>query len=501
VIAGRAWRAVIAGGALIVAACGIQATLTQTSAQAASKRHRPRHVKVSKVPGADWPTFDYNAQRTGVGPSRTGITAANLGRLRLRVVELNGTVDSAPIELHAVSVRGRRRDVTVVTTTYGRTIAIDPGTGQRLWEFTPGDIGAYAGSYQVTTTSPVADPDRRYVYAASPDGLIHKLAVATGHEVRGGHWPARITFDPTHEKMDSALNISGGWVVATTGGYIGDAPSYQGHVVLINRGSGAIAHVFNTLCSNRRSLIDPPSSCPASDSAIWSREGTVIEPRSRRILIATGNAPFNGSTDWGDSVLELSADAARLLHNWTPRDQARLNASDTDLGSTAPALLPGGLIVQGGKAGVLSLIDLNALGGPSGRLGGELQHIATPGSNEVLTAPVVWGHGGRTYVIVADDSGTAAYVLQGRRLSVRWQNGTGGTSPVLAGGLLYVYDESGRALDVYAPATGRRLASLAAQSGHWNSPIVAGGRIILPVGSYHDHSSHGTLLIYHLPGR
>jgi hypothetical protein len=290
-------------------------------------------------------------------------------------------------------------------------------------------------------------------------------------------------------------------VVAVTGGYIGDAPPYQGHVALISRLSGAVTHVFNTLCSNVTRLIDPPRSCRASDSAIWSREGTVIEPGSRRILLATGNGPFNGSTNWGDSVLALSSDAGRLLHNWTPRNQAQLEASDTDLGSTAPALLPGGLIVQGGKAGVLSLVDLNALGGPGRHLGGELQNISSPGSGEVFTAPVVWRHRGQTYLFVSNDAGTAAYVLQGRRLHVHWQNRAAGTSPVLAGGLLYVYDENGGALNIYLPASGRRVASLPAQSGHWNSPIVAGGRIILPVGSYHSQATRGTLLIYHLPGR
>jgi hypothetical protein len=489
-------RALLAGGVLALAGCGTQASVRQPSAGDFSVA-AARHVNVAKAPGADWPTFDFNAWRSGVGPARTGINSGNLRRLRVRVVHLNGTVDSAPIELHAVLVRGRRRDVTVVTTTYGRTIAIDPGTGARLWEFSPGDVRAYEGSRFVTTATPVADPDRRFVYAASPDGFIHKLAVGSGREVRGGRWPARITLDPHHEKSASALNINGGSVVAVTGGYIGDAPPYQGHVVLISRATGAVTHVFNTLCSNRHFLI-APSSCRASDSAIWAREGAVIEPRSRRILIATGNAPFNGSTNWGDSVLELSSNAGRVLRNWTPRNQAQLNAGDTDVGSTAPALLPGGLIVQGGKAGVLSLVDLKALGGAGRHTGGELQDIATPGSDQVLTAPVVWGHRGQTYVFVADDSGTAAYVLQGRRLRVRWRNGTSGTSPVLAGGLLYVFDENGGSLDVYAPATGRRLASLPAQSGHWNSPIVAGGRIILPVGSYHSQSTQGALLIYHL---
>src|SRR5262249_32275456 len=159
---------------------------------------------------------------------------------------------------------------------YGKTIAFDPRSGRRLWEFTPPDIRAYVGSPQITTTTPVADPDRRFIYAASPDGLIRKLQVATGRQVRSAHWPARVTFDATHENLAAALNLLGNSVVATTGGYIGDAPPYQGHVVLIDRASGRITGVWNSLCSNRHHLIDPPASCPASDSAIWARAGAVI---------------------------------------------------------------------------------------------------------------------------------------------------------------------------------------------------------------------------------
>ena len=481
--------------AVLTAACGSETIKP-------AKPTRADLAAAARAPSGDWTQFDYDAQRTGVGPGATGINAGNLRLLRERVVHLDGTVDSAPIELHAIDVGGTRRDVIVVTTTYGHTVAIEAQTGRTLWEFTPSDIGRYAGSYQVTTATPIADPDDRYVYAAAPDGLIHKLVLATGADVHNGHWPARVTYDATHEKIASPLNISGRWLVVVTGGYLGDAPPYQGHVVLIDRSSGAVAHVFNTLCSNRHYLIDP-STCSASDSAIWARAGAVIEPGSGRILVATGNAPFNGSTNWGDSVLELSPDATRVLHNWTPRNQAQLDANDTDLGSTAPALLGDGLAVQGGKAGVLSLLDLSRLVGPGPRTGGELQDTATPGSDQMLTAPAVWRHQGRTYVIGADGSGTTGYVLvpgARPRLRVAWSNGTAGTSPVIAGGLLYVFDPGG-ALNVYWPGTGGRLGSLPAASGHWNSPIVVGGRIVLPVGNYQAHSDHGTLLIYHLPGR
>ena len=136
--------------------------------------------------------------------------------------------------------------------------------------------------------------------------------------------------------------------------------------------------------------------------------------------------------------------------------------------------------------------------------GGEVEDVSSPGGGEVFTAHAVWSSGRRVYVFVADDSGTAAYVLNmGRRprLVRVWQNGSGGTSPVLAGGLLYVYDEQGGSLNIYNPVSGSRLRSLDAAGGHWNSPIAVGGRVILPTGNANAHSSGGRIFVYHLPGR
>ena len=467
-------------------------------------------ASAAQAAGADWPTFDFNAQRSGVGPTRTGITAGNLGQLQLRVVTIDGIADSSAIELHAVPVGGRARDVIVVTTSYGKTIAIDPGTGARLWEFVPSGVNSAPGNPQVTTASPVADPDRRFVYAASPNGVVHKLSVVAGRQV----WSRRVTFDPRHEKLASALNVSGRYLVVVTGGYIGDIPPYDGHVVTINRSNGRVAHVWNSECSNRHRLIQA-SSCSVTntngDNAIWGRGGAVIEPGSRRILVATGNGPFNGRDNWGDSVLELSPDAGRLLHNWTPTNQRQLDANDTDLGSASPALLPTyaglRLAVQGGKDGLLHLLNLGRLNGTRGgagpRLGGQLSQTGAPGGGQVLTAPAVLGDQGKILVFVGDDSGTSAYRLVGGRhprLQVVWQSGAPSTSPVVAGGLLYDYDEVNGRLIVRDPVSGVALRTLPVAQGHWNSPIVAGGCIILPTGSYHDSSSTSRLEIYHLPG-
>src|SRR5439155_21191697 len=175
----------------------------------------------------------------------TGITAANVASLERQQVAIDGTVDASAIYLHGARVQGRTVDVFFVTTTYGKTLAIDAAGGTVLWEYTPPDYNTWVRSYRVTTATPVADPDRAFVYAASPDGKVQKLAVADGHAV----WSTAITRLPRREKLASPLNYFAGHVIATTGGYIGDASPYQGHVAVLDAASGKLLHVWNSLCS------------------------------------------------------------------------------------------------------------------------------------------------------------------------------------------------------------------------------------------------------------
>jgi PQQ-like domain len=448
--------------------------------------------KAATTSAQDWTRFGWDARRSDDNPNQTGITAANVGSLRRQQVRLPGTVDSSAIYLHAVTIRGATHDAFFVTTTYGITLAIDAATGSILWRWTPPRYSSWAGSAQITTATPVADPSREWIYAASPDGRVQKLTVAGGHAV----WRRSITKLPSREKIAASLNFAGGNVIATTGGYIGDAPPYQGHVAVISARRGRLLHVWNSLCSNRHGLL-VPSRCRASDSAIWGRAGAVVVPRSGNLLVATGNAPWNGHTDWGDAVLVLSP-KAKLIGNYTPTNTQELNASDADLGSTSPVYLTPKLIAQGGKDGKIRLLSLVRLRGVAPHQGHELQIVSTPSGSDLFTAPAVWRNGKRVWLIAADGGATEAWSLHRGRLHSVWRSEDAGTSPVIAGGLLWVYDPGG-GLRVYRPANGRLVATLSAGGGHWNSPIVTDGRVALPEGDANDHATSGVLDIWHLP--
>jgi outer membrane protein assembly factor BamB len=450
--------------------------------------------------GGDWSRFGYNAARSDAGPERTGITAENVRRLVLRRVDLDGTVDSSPVYLRAALVLGRRRGVFIVTTTYGKVVAVDANSGRSLWQFVPPHLASWEGTYRITTSSPVVDPGGQFVYSAAPDGFVYKLRVETGLPVHSASWPALITKNPSSEKISSPLNIAGNFVLAATASF-DDGGNYQGHVVVIDRRSGRLVRVWNALCGLTRSLLSP-NSCKWAGAGIWARAGVVVQPRTHDLIVATGNGVWDGHSAWSNSVVILSPNASRVVGSWTPADWLKLAAQDLDVGSTAPALLTDSLVAQGGKDGRLRLLDLRLLERkPRARIIGQELQTVTPGGGLYAT-PAVWRNKHTTWLFVTSTSAITGYSLARDRLVLRWQEPvpgpTLGTSPVVAGGLLYMNDVGASALDVYQPATGKLLARLPADPGHWSSPIVTDGRIALGEGDANAQGTTGVLEIYSL---
>ena len=444
-------------------------------------------------PSADWPEVGYDATGSDASSTATGITAANVTSLVRHQIPVDGAVDASAIYLRGVTVNGAKHDVAFVTTAYGKTLAIDADQGKVLWEFTPPQYDSWADTRQITNSTPAADPDRANVYAAAPDGTVKKLSIADGKVV----WSTPVTQSPLREKMDSPLKVFRGHVIAVTGGYIGDRTPYQGHVAILDARSGAVQHVWNSLCSDRPGLIDP-SSCSGQRSAIWGRTGAIIDPATGNIFVATGNGTYDGKTNWGDAVIELNPDATSMLGNYTPENNAELDQRDLDVGSTSPVWLDGKVIAQGGKDGLIRLIDIKRMSGADPHAGGELQSVPTPSGQRLLSSLAVMHSGSNTWLFGADNGGTAAWSYADGKLTQMWKNTTGGTSPIVAGGLLYVYNPGG-ALNVYNPADGKQLTSLPCGAGHWNMPIVSDGRVILPEGNANRPGPNGVIDIWTLP--
>jgi hypothetical protein len=262
--------------------------------------------------------------------------------------------------------------------------------------------------------------------------------------------------------------------------------------------------------------------CSQVQSAVWARAGVVYDPDTNEIYFVTGNGTFDpGSFAWGDSVLALNPDGTgstttvgNPLDSYTPANYQQLTASDTDLGSTAPAILPvpsssafAHVAVQGGKDGDLRLLNLDNLsgqGGP-GHTSGEIGIIPLPSTilAAILNQPAVWTNpaDATTWVFVNNNLGLAGFRLTVSGsgtpgLQTLWSTaltarGSVGSSPLVANGVLF--DARNNLIEARDPVSGRQLwQDTSIGAIHWEHPVVANGMLYIT-----DES--GQLTAYGLP--
>ena len=460
----------------------------------------------------DWLQFNGDPSHSGSNSLEHILSPVSVNGLQqLFQVSLPAVADGAPVYLSNVTTASGQHNLLFVTTRTGGLEALDASTGAQIW-WKPSTALACkinnGSSDCYTTSSPAIDPNRQYVYSYGLDGYVHKYAVGDGTQVLTGGWPELTSRKVYDEKGSPALSLATAkngtsYLYMANGGYPGDAGNYQGHITTINLSDGS-QKVFNALCSNLTvhfvdSRATSGTDCfPQTQTAIWARPGVVYNPANDEIYMSTGNGDFTpGQFDWGETVFALHPDGSGAgngnpLDSYTPTNFLSLSNSDTDLGSTAPALLPVNpgkyphLAVQGGKDSVLRLLNLDNLSrqGQVGKTGGEVFTISNPVGGEILTQPAVWYNpaDGGVWVFVANDSGLAAlqFVLDGSgnpSLVSRWTAGAG-TSPIVANGVLY-YARSGL-VSALNPATGSVLwSSNQVGSIHWQSPVVINGILYL----------------------
>jgi hypothetical protein len=405
----------------------------------------------------DWTTYHRDAARTGVAPASPAAGALSPAWRR----HLDGAVYGQPLVVGGLVIAATEGD-----TVYG----LDRATGQVRWHVhlgTPVSLSALpCGDIDPLgiTGTPVYDPATRLVYAvAEVTGFHHVLAAIT---VPGG----KLVFkrdvptadgQPRYDQQRAALALDRGRIYVAFGGLDGDCGPYQGSI------SGVPASGQGPIVSYK-----VPT---AREAGMWAAGGPVVGPDGT-IYVSAGNGaatapPFDGS----DSVTALTP-ALRRTGIFAPATWARDNASDADLGSTAPGLLGSGTILADGKSGTGYLLNAHRLTGVG---------------SQVTQAPVCAAFGGMatrgTIVYVPCISGGMAAVdTSGSKLRVLWRGPAGAQgSPVLGGGAVWVPDWSAGVLYQLDPGSGhvRHKIGLGSALPHFASPSLSGSLAL--IGTMH----------------
>ena len=273
---------------------------------------------------------------------------------------------------------------------------------QRLWavsisngvpRLAPTVIGDTIAPSGLTTTGP-------YTYVSGPiiNGSGNNNPYNSGGQVvpptypdtdgwtaaPGGATGYVLAFNAIEQMQRTAMSLINGTVYLGFASHGDDGP-YYGWVLGYNATTLTLNAAFNTAPNYE------PSSVVGSSQPFWNlggiwMSGSNISTDGTNLYVVTGNGAFNGTPsnfdtngfpidkDYGDSVIKLTPDAStvsaqngngwglKVADYFTPSNQLQLNNLDLDLGSGGATLLPGNLLMVGGKESRIYLLNENNLG-------------------------------------------------------------------------------------------------------------------------------------------
>ncbi len=501
-------------------------------------------------------TWRYDNSRTGQNTLETQLTPANVtvskfGKLSSYI--LDGYVYAQPLYIAALGIGGAKHNVVFVATEHDSVYALDADTNHLLWQASLLDTahGASAGATTVPsadvgtsdivpeigiTGTPVIDPatNTLYVVAKSKENgqylqRLHALDITTGNErssspvainasVPGtgdGSSGAQVAFLPKLGLERVGLLFLNGHVYFAMASH-GDNGPYHGWIFAYDAQTLQQTGVYNT-------------SPNGSENGVWESgaglAADLVNPYGR-LFFANGNGtfdaklPYTNNMSFGDGVvrLDLSNGGTQVSDAWVPYNYSTLNASDVDQGSGGTLLLPDQAgthpheLIQGGKNGVLEVLDRDNLGGFNAQSNNVVQEL--PNQGGVYSTPAYWN--GNIYLWAKNDV-LKQFTLSGGRLSTspvksaQQSSGFPGASPVVSSNgtangivwalktdgypqgnpsVLYAFDASDVSKLLYSSAQNSARDS-AAPAVKFTVPMVMNGKVY--VGAQKELDVYGEL--------
>ncbi|MDP9007332.1 MAG: chitobiase/beta-hexosaminidase C-terminal domain-containing protein [Pseudomonadota bacterium] len=337
-------------------------------------------------------TYHNDNARTAQNTLETTLTPLNVNSNqfgKLFTVAVDGNVYAEPLYVSNVNIRGGTHNVVYVATGHDSVYAIDGDSGTVYWQINLIPAGqtpvVNTPAFSCTdlipevgiTGTPVIDINTGTLYVVALSQLngtvfqfLHAIDIQSSAEKFGGPVLIQasapgtaedgngttVKFIPSRERQRAALLLTEGHVVIAWASYC-DIDPWHGWVMSYSARTLAQEAVFNPSANGNR-------------NGVWMSGGGAAADANGNIFIVTGNGTWNGTTDFGDSIVKLgppNSGAFPVLDYFTPYNQATLSNEDNDVASGGLVLLPTlpsgkQLLTQMGKEGKIFVVDQNNMG-------------------------------------------------------------------------------------------------------------------------------------------
>jgi outer membrane protein assembly factor BamB len=345
-------------------------------------------------PGAatpDWPSYNYDRERTGWNRGETTLSPKTVGKMRLlwstqlttAAHALVLSTLTAPVVAAGVATPGGAKDLVFSIGMDDVLSAVDAANGKIVWQKSfPNTLKALRpASISCSNTeqaTPTIDKARGAIYFTTSDGKLRGAHLSDGGEA----------LTPTDMvqpfSRNWSLNLIDNVVYTTTArgcGGSAEQPVEFGTVAAMDVSDPAHPALSRFYTGKGR---------PAGP---WGASGVAWGPQGA--YVATADGPNNpGSGIYGDMILAVRPHAWGLNDSFTPTHWRYINARDLDIGSGGVLLFGFGkrnLVATASKESVIYLLDADNLGGvdhmtslyQSPRLGNDTQDFQAQG---------VWGN-------------------------------------------------------------------------------------------------------------
>ncbi len=326
-------------------------------------------------------TGNYDLARTNANVKETILNQSNVNVRqfgKLFSLPVNGFINAQPLYVPGLAIPGKgTRNVVYVVTHNNDVYAFDADTaGPSLWHVNlgpsvPNEDYLVADLEEIGILgTPVIDPATKTIYVvahAKEAGdyfyRLHALDLTTGAEKFNG--PSVITASaPSNNKYDSQngqVPFIAKWNLQRPGLLLLNKTVYIAFGSHNDTGyfhGWLLGYDASNVQQQVYSFMTSPNGYGAS---IWQAGRAPAADELGNIYVATGNSPSDGIETLGESVLKLSTGLS--LTDWfTPDNWEHLDNVDNDLGSAGPVLTKSGMVIAGGKEGVLYLLNRNNMG-------------------------------------------------------------------------------------------------------------------------------------------